>query len=121
MRAAAEAIAQLRADLGEAAVCKAVLCEGHLPEAQFTWEPFEKLTRARPRDTKTRAIARRIHARPLPARPEGREFGRYLVSGGWWHVEITREYVFIEDAKGACRWLYFDHRRRRWFLHGRLE
>ncbi|MBC7792525.1 MAG: DNA polymerase Y family protein [Clostridia bacterium] len=37
--AAARALARLSAELGEDAVVRAVPREGHLPEAQFTWEP----------------------------------------------------------------------------------
>jgi protein ImuB len=37
------ALARLRAELGEAAVVKAVLREGHLPEACFSWQPMEEV------------------------------------------------------------------------------
>jgi hypothetical protein len=40
LRAASEAVARLRAELGDAAVVRAVLREGHLPEARFGWEPI---------------------------------------------------------------------------------
>ncbi len=41
LRAAARAIARLRAALGDKAVVRAQLREAHLPEARFTWELFE--------------------------------------------------------------------------------
>jgi protein ImuB len=37
------ALARLRAELGEAAVVRAVLCEGQLPEACFSWQPMSEL------------------------------------------------------------------------------
>jgi protein ImuB len=51
MLAAQRAIARLRAEFGQAAVVHAVLCEGHLPEAGFCWQPIEapaSPTRAQP-------------------------------------------------------------------------
>jgi protein ImuB len=46
--AANRAIARLRAELGPNAVVRAVLCDGHLPEACFSWQPLEALTEAAP-------------------------------------------------------------------------
>jgi protein ImuB len=43
LAAADRAIARLRAEFGSAAVVRAVLCDGHLPEACFTWEPVAAL------------------------------------------------------------------------------
>ena len=48
--AANRAIARLRAELGPSAVVRAVLCDGHLPEACFGWQPLEALTEAVPVD-----------------------------------------------------------------------
>ncbi|MBC7174467.1 MAG: DNA polymerase Y family protein, partial [Polyangiaceae bacterium] len=124
LRAGAEALAQLRADLGNDAVRKAVLREGHLPEAQFTWEPLDTLRAPRPRLDRDRALVRRLRARPEPlsALPAaGRAHGPFVVSGGWWRGEIAREYAFVETERGACLWLYYDRRRGRWFLHGAVE
>ena len=41
LAAGKRAIARLRAELGEAAVVRAVLCDGHLPEACFGWQAVE--------------------------------------------------------------------------------
>jgi len=41
LAAAKRAIARLRAEFGEGAVVRAVLCAGHLPEARFAWQPVE--------------------------------------------------------------------------------
>ncbi|HEX4461214.1 MAG TPA: DNA polymerase Y family protein, partial [Polyangia bacterium] len=66
LAAAARAIARLRAALGEQAVVRARLCEGHLPEARFTWEPIDAVAPARPRPLpQIRPVVRRIAARPI--------------------------------------------------------
>ncbi len=124
LRAAAEAIAQLRADLGNDAVQKAVLRDGHLPEAQFGWEPLDSVPSPKPRPSGERSLVRRLHTKPLPlsVAPRGEvAHGPYVVSGGWWRAEVTRQYVFVETERGACLWLYYDERRGRWFLQGLVE
>lgn len=140
LRAADEAIARVRAELGDGAVVRAVVREGHLPEARFAWEPLIHARVPEPRPAAVQPMIRRIHPRPrlMPAqmtnlRDDGwllsgletgsvvRLDGPYLVSGGWWATEIQREYHFAETRRGDCHWLYFDRARRRWFLHGEVE
>jgi protein ImuB len=50
-----------------------------------------------------------------------RIFGPYVVSGGWWHHELHREYHFAELRRGDCLWVYYDRNRRRWFCQGAVE
>jgi protein ImuB len=140
LRAADEAIARVRAELGDDAVVKAVLRDGHLPEARYGWERLTHAKLPAPNPPSVRPLVRRIHPRPqlLPAqltnlRDDGwlliglesgsvvRLDGPYLVSGGWWATEIQREYHFAETRRGDCHWLFFDRPRRRWFLHGEVE
>jgi protein ImuB len=143
LRAAARALARVRAEFGESAVVRANLREGHLPEAGFTWQPWDgliELGRAHPRKVAVRSLVRRIYARavPLPPRPvterndnwlmQGLEVGSvvrmlgpYVVSGGWWHTTVHREYHFVETKRGDILWVYYDRRRRRWYLQGRVE
>lgn len=137
--AADRALARLRAELGEAAVVRAVLCEGHLPEARFRWEPLERLPPAAPREVTVRPLVRRLWARPVPLPPLGRhdpdgwllageacgpvdeKIGPYIVSGGWWRRPVHREYHFARMRNGELFWIYYDRPRRRWFLHGAVE
>ena len=88
---------------------------------------------------KRRTLVRRIYARPIPLQPRpvcgprgahlagmDREpftdlNGPYVVSGGWWAREVEREYHFATGAAGTLKWVYFDRRRRRWFVHGEVE
>lgn len=141
-RAAERALARLRAELGEAAVVRARLREGHLPEAGFVWEPFGRaeLPSARVPEGLDPILVRRIRRRPapLPPRPHqlrddgwlirGEEHGPvvkmtgpYVVSGGWWVRPIHREYHYARTERGDLLWVYFDRRRRRWFLQGGVE
>ena len=140
--AGARALARLRAELGESAVTRARLREGHLPEAGFTWEPLDRLRAPQARKVRVRTLVRRMHARPLSLPPlpanerndawlergSSDDYGRvvrfvgpYIVSGGWWMTAIHREYHFVETARGDLLWAYYDRRRRRWFLHGSVE
>jgi protein ImuB len=84
-------------------------------------------------------MVRRIFARPIPlghrprqepdgwlladpsAGPVARLHGPFVVSGGWWRRLVHREYHFAETKRGDVVWIYFDRRRRRWFLQGRVE
>ncbi len=86
-----------------------------------------------------RTLVRRIFSRPVPLQarpvcgPRGchllgmghapftRIVGPYVVSGGWWVREVYREYHFAETERGKIVWVYFDKRRRRWFVHGEVS
>jgi protein ImuB len=140
LRAANEALARLRAELGDDAVVRAVLREGHLPEASFTWERLASTQLASPTTKAIRPLVRRVHSRSqlLPSqstsvRNDGwllsglehgavvRIVGPYVVSGGWWASEIHREYHYAETRRGDCLWVYYDRGRRRWFWQGSVE
>ena len=47
--------------------------------------------------------------------------GPYVVSGGWWRTPIHREYYFAAGPGRAWNWVYYDRRRRAWFLQGAVE
>ncbi len=189
LRAGARAIARLRAELGEDAVLRAVLREGHLPEATYAWERADDLRAPSPRLVLTRPLVRRMYERALalPPRPfrerddcwippatsdqalfQGRNerahraaaragydsgdgggrvyepsaqrtpaadhalggnvhgrvdhmTGPFIVSGGWWNREVHREYHYARTEDGEILWVYYDRRRRRWFLTGKVE
>ncbi len=146
LRAADEAIARVRAELGDDAVVRAVLREGHLPEASFGWERLVHVVAAKPSDRKIMPLVRRLHARPHPLPPQVRQVrddgwllsglehgavvrivGPYVISGGWWAhpastpSETHREYHYAELSRGDMLWVYYDRTRRRWFWHGAVE
>lgn len=139
-QAAARGLARVRAHLGDDAVVRARLRDGHLPEAHFTWEPLrEPPSEARPRLAGEPRLVRRIHTQPVPLPPreryepdgwmlrgleEGpvvRVLGPYVVSGGWWNRPVHRDYHFAETRQGDLLWIYYDRMRRRWFMQGRVE
>lgn len=120
------ALARLRAQFGEAAVVRARLADGHLPEASFAWEPIRQVTLPRPRTVALRTLVRRIFAKPValpqePRRMAEKLYGPYVVSGGWWIKEAHREYYFVETRRGDLLWIYYDRPRRQWFLQGCVE
>jgi protein ImuB len=137
-RAAACAIARVRAALGDQSVVRARLADGHLPEAQFTWEPIDRLSPARPRTVALRPLVRRIEMKPVPLasrstrEPDGwllgglqhgpveQLSGPYVLSGGWWQGEVERDYYFALLRSGALEWVYYDRKRCRWFRQGRV-
>lgn len=138
--AGARALARVRAEFGDDAVARAVLRDGHLPEASFAWKPMAELRAPEPRAVRARPLVRRFRdaAVALPPRPfrerddswiaSAAGHGRiesmtdpYVVSGGWWNREIHREYCYACTESGEILWVYFDRRRRRWFLAGSVE
>jgi protein ImuB len=137
--AANRALARVRAEMGDDAVMRARLRDGHLPEGSFTWEALDRVVTSRPRTADTGRLVRRIYARPVPLpsrprqEPDGwmlhgleqgpvvRVHGPYVISGGWWNRPVRREYHFAETRSGELLWVYYDRPRRRWFLQGRVE
>ena len=117
----------------------AELHDGHLPEARFGWRRCARLDPAAPDPAGRATLLRRILTRPLAlhdqrpgpdgwlaggleAGPVTALHGPYVISGGWWAGdERHRDYHFAETRRGDVLWLFFDRRRRRWFLHGLVE
>lgn len=139
LAAAARAFARLRAEMGEGAVVRAKLRDAHLPGARFEWEPLEAAVLPRPHPVSPRPLVRRVYTPPrrLPPRPRhepdgwllrgedhgavSRFIGPYLLSGGWWVGEVRRDYYFAQMRRGDVFWVYYDRRRRRWYLEGEVE
>jgi protein ImuB len=137
LRAADRALARVRARWGDDAVVVTKLKEGHLPEARYFFAPLGKLKLPRPEmKTLPRRLIRRVFHKPEPLPPRPRQepdgwmlrglehgpvvkvLGPFLVSGGWWRSGVQREYHFARTQKGAWLWVYYDRKRRRWFLQG---
>lgn len=143
LKAADRALARIRAEWGKDAVVRAIIKDGHLPEAQFAWSPIQGISATPQRTNRhqvTTKLIRRIHQQPqrLPIQPRnthndgwllrGLEDGAviklegpYILNGGWWNKPIHREYHFAETQYGRLFWIYYDRQRRRWFLHGEVE
>jgi len=142
LAAAARGLARVRAELGEGAVQRAEVVEAHLPEAQVRWHSFQdrdEFPVAHPRPVHEPPLVRRILDRPRALSrqrrndPEGwmiaglaggavQELrGPWTVSGGWWVREVRREYHYVRTGREGWLWVYFDRRRRQWFLQGAVE
>ncbi|TPV96905.1 MAG: DNA polymerase Y family protein [Myxococcales bacterium FL481] len=140
LRAANEAFARIRAEFGDDCIVRPVLNEGHLPEAMFRWEPCERAVAPSPAAVQTPSLVRRVHAKPVRLPPPNRQvrddgwllrgvehgpvvkmIGPHVISGGWWFKTVHREYHFAETKSGEILWVYYDRRRRRWFLHGQVR
>lgn len=137
LRAADAAVARLRAELGDDSVVRAVLRDGHLPEAQFGWARLDHVIAPRPRRDRPRLLVRRILTRPRPLPPPSPHprddgwtldlpygavthvAGPYIVSGGWWAGEVHREYHVAETRRGDCLWIFRD-RANGWHHHAEL-
>ncbi|WP_168210608.1 Y-family DNA polymerase [Persicimonas caeni] len=139
--AANRALARLRAELGDEAVVRARLADGHLPEASYRWEPIDRLDEAQPDDIELRPLVRRIRRRPEPLshsrlgldldrqrdRQRDRQddsielAGPFVVSGGWWAGGVHRDYHFAQTPDGEIVWVYWDEKRQRWYRHGGFE
>ncbi|MBK8168740.1 MAG: DNA polymerase Y family protein [Sandaracinaceae bacterium] len=138
LKAANRAIARVRAAFGNDVVVRARLENGHLPEARFSYEAMTEVPEAQPRVVPRRSLVRYFKPTPLllpprPARepdgwlvrgishgPVSRSVGPYVLSGGWWRKEVERDYYFVELKSGSLCWVYYDKRRRRWFMQGKV-
>jgi len=139
LEAADRALARLRAEFGPESVVQVKMQPGHLPEAQFSFEPLNHTKLPGATRQGRRTLVRRIFIRPTPMTVHpvgyGKNFcatdasggpfryvqGPYILSGGWWHREIHREYYFAWNDEGKVLWIYLDKGRRRWFMHGKVE
>lgn len=137
----AQALARVRAELGEHAVGRFVLREGHLPEARVAFEPGVELEPPAPATGGPRTLIRRLHARPLRLPSPGRLnredgwqprcpeqgpivalVGPHVVSGGWWQKrELRRDYYFARTRRGDLLWVFYEPDRRLWFECGVVE
>jgi len=140
LSAADRALARLRTELGDGAVVRPRLLDGHLPEARFAWEPMDHLRPPKPKPKVGHwTMVRRVYSRPvclgmrprhepdgwlvrdLRCGPVTRIWGPYVISGGWWRKEVHRSYYFLETLRGDVFWVYYDALRKRWFLQGQVE
>lgn len=137
--AAHEALARVRAQLGNQTIVRACLHEGHLPEARYAWETLQHIPAPKPRDVALRPLIRRIYTPPVPLPPRGRRepdgwliaglnqgpvdevIGPHLISGGWWVREIARAYHYVRTRNGRWLWIYYDEKRKQWFLNGEVN
>jgi protein ImuB len=136
------ALARIRASYGEGVVCRAVLDDAHLPEAKFHWTDVIHMappTRASEVEHGAPPLVRRMLLKPEPlacgvesadergARTllhAGERFtlsGPYRTSGGWWAREVERDYYYARSTRDELLWVFFDLRRKAWFLQAWVD
>ncbi len=123
LAAAERALARVRAEFGDGAVARAELQSSHLPEESFRWAPLVALPAAAVAARRP-CLVRRFLAQPVSSpvpRSESLRGGPFHVSSGWWHDESRRAYHFAAGEGGELRWVYYDPRRQRWWVQGRVE
>jgi protein ImuB len=143
LEAGAHALARVRALFGADSVTRACLQAAHLPEAGVQYERAESLrfpdSSRSPPPPDPPPLVRRLQARPIPLRSPDpsdpqrwpdlveryglvrQRHGPWKLSGGWWARTIERDYYYLETARGALLWVFHDHPRARWFLHGAIN
>lgn len=137
--AAHEALARVRAQLGNRSIVHARIHEGHLPEARYAWETLQHIPTPKPRDVTLRPLIRRLYTPPVALPPRGRRepdgwliagiaqgpvdeiVGPQAISGGWWVREIARAYHYVRTRNGRWLWIFYDEKRRQWFLNGEVS
>ena len=132
--AANRGLARLCAAFGPEAVLRAHLADAWLPEHSFRLEPASTIALPRFASTDqeaedTTTLIRRLlakpqrintdgHGRPLLRPPLKQMCGPYRLQGGWWAREVFRDYFYAEQETGNVLWLFHDHIRNGWFMHG---
>lgn len=142
------ALARLRAELGDDAVVTAKLVPGHLPEAQFRWEPCSTLQPANPRPALSQEqgsheqgphgpglqeqgqprLVRRLLAQPMPlAHQQAGEDGWFIGRLNFGPVQnLHGPYVLAGGwwRRAVHREYYFAQTRRGdvvWIFHDRVR
>jgi len=134
------ALARLRAEFGDRCVVHIKSADAHAPEARFELEPLQSIRRAEPGSLEKPTLVRRIRSRPEPLHrfrndpiegwrargldpgPIVESYGPFALSGHWWSADrFERDYYVARTRRGDLLWLYYDHHREQWFLHGEVE
>jgi protein ImuB len=137
--AAADALARIRAEVGNDAVVHLQAKFGHLPEAISGTLPFTAISLPAPHNAPQPTLVRRLffptktlvaaprHARNEGWHPLGHEegsvaeiIGPYRFEGGWWRTPLEREYYYLRTSLGAWIWAYYDTKRRRWHCQAQV-
>lgn len=140
LESANHALARLRAEFGDRCVLYIRPADAHAPEARFELEPLQAIRRAEPSEVSQPTLIRRIRSRPEPLHrfrndpiegwrvrgldpgPIVESHGPFAISGHWWSANrFDRDYYVARTRRGDLFWLYYDHHREQWFLHGEVE
>ena len=120
IQAANRALARLRAEFGDQAVLRVIPEEAHLPESRFSLQPLETLRLPEAEEPLGRPAIRRFFPAPIALHHEPKSLiraGPHTISGGWWVRAVHRDYHLVETPDHRLLWVFYDHRRQRWYLH----
>ena len=137
--AADRALALIRAEIGNDAVCTAHIVPEHLPARRYSWEPIEHLAsdgealpvgeELRKPITLVRRIfvsageaseeISRIRSSATSAPPTANRIS--LFSGAWWDEPYEMEYRYLRGRDGTILWLAYDRLANRWLIQGSVE
>ncbi len=138
LRAAACALAKVRALMGEHAVTYASLCDSHLPELSFRWDLLSQVVLPQVPHAAKAAFAMIRSVRPthalLPPPPQRniRQWlrrdghiesmhGPYRMHSGWWRRAMERDYYYIQTDQQKIIWVYYSRLENRWFRQGHMD
>lgn len=118
--AANRALARIRAEFGADSVVRALLSDAHLPESRFEFAALDELELPDTEDDDNPRAIRRFYPAPMqlgsapniPIRA-----GPHTLCGGWWVRRVHRDY-HLAGGDGRLVWVFYDHRRRTWYVHG---
>lgn len=112
--------------MGKDRLCRLQSLDDHLPECRQGLDPvFKKPTDSTQRSTIKAAdlhLPLWLLPNPIPLRQSQQQAmtrlsSRYRIDSHWWQQRQQRDYFLAHDRQGH-HWIYFDHRQKRWFLHG---
>lgn len=125
LRQGEQALAVIRAELGNQAVQQAVLCDEHVPEQRFRWESFAGLKFPPKSQALASGLVRRIQQQAQMVKGFSLSskiplWGPYVLEGNWWSRAIARKEYYVKDRSGFMQWVFFDICKKRWFLQGEV-
>lgn len=119
-------IERLRERCGPKSVFGVALASDHRPES--AWSVHEARQTESVRDKAGKQLSPWAGERPLwllpqprPCNPSGLqiEFGPERIESGWWDDRsVNRDYYIAKRTSRERLWVYFDHRRQAWYVHG---
>lgn len=120
-----QALAVIRAELGNDAVQQAVICDSHIPEQRFRWEPFTQLKCPPKLSGVVSGLVRRIEieAKKIRRHYAGAQditWGPFLLESDWWSEHIQREEYYLQNQEGFLQWVFFDKNSQSWFSQGEV-
>ncbi len=119
-------IERLRERCGPKSVFGVALASDHRPESAWSVKKTERAELASSESgTQLSPWAGErplwLLPQPRPRDPSGWriELGPERIESGWWDERaVNRDYYIARSLSGERLWVYFDHRRQAWYLHG---